>query len=117
MVFGVLSCGNENKGAGGEGGPSPSFQDLFFFTADDGTGGRKLWKSDGTEKGMGVVKEIQPSGGLPLQAFLVDVNGMLFFVADNGQSGFELWKSDGTEGEPEWLKISIPERRTPIRFL
>lgn len=74
----------------------------IFFTADDGTNGRELWKTDGTDAGTVLVKDIRPG---PEDAFnpassmitcLTNVNGTLYFVADDGVHGHELWKSDGT---------------------
>ncbi len=74
----------------------------LFFTANDGINGRELWKSDGTQEGTVLFKDIRtdvspyglPNGSYP--GNLRDVNGTLFFVADDGIHGRELWKSDGT---------------------
>ncbi|HEY2354847.1 MAG TPA: ELWxxDGT repeat protein [Gaiellaceae bacterium] len=75
-----------------------------FFTADDGTTGTELWKSDGTMAGTVQVKDINPgsggsfgSGYYTSSADLTDVNGTLFFSANDGTNGYELWKSDGTD--------------------
>ncbi len=63
--------------------------------------GLKLWKSDGTEVGTTLLKDIYP-GPQPRTATygpheLVDVSGTLFFVNGDESTGDELWKSDGTE--------------------
>ncbi|MCA9217463.1 MAG: hypothetical protein KDB27_30555 [Planctomycetales bacterium] len=72
----------------------------LFFTANNGTSGRELWKSDGTAAGTVLVKDIWPDStdGIPNNASpseLTNFNGTLLFVA-SGNGDRELWKSDGT---------------------
>jgi ELWxxDGT repeat protein len=76
----------------------------LFFVADDGVNGRELWRSDGTDAGTALVKDIRPGGGaafptsspVSTEIAMISIGGTLFFPADDGASGLELWKSDGT---------------------
>ena len=59
--------------------------------------GRELWKSDGTEAGTVLVKDIRPDSYGSNPTYLTNVDGTLFFSARDGVHGGELWKSDGSE--------------------
>ncbi|MEM6255899.1 MAG: ELWxxDGT repeat protein [Cyanobacteria bacterium P01_D01_bin.156] len=72
--------------------------ELLFFAADDGTNGKELWRSNGTEAGTFLVEDINSGNGSSSDpANLTNVDGILFFTADNGINGEELWRSNGTE--------------------
>jgi ELWxxDGT repeat protein len=71
---------------------------LLYFTAYDtpidygNTGGSEVWRSDGTDAGTFMVKDIVPGPESSSPQDLTDVNGTLFFTAGNA-----LWKTNGTE--------------------
>ena len=68
-----------------------------YFVAKTRAYGRELWKTDGTEAGTMLVKDIRPGALDSDLVALTNLNGSLYFRADDGVHGAELWKSDGTE--------------------
>jgi trimeric autotransporter adhesin len=78
----------------------------FAATAADGTA-RELWKSNGTEAGTVMVKDIKP-GASSSPSYITNVNGTLYFAANDGVHGTELWKSDGTEAGTVMVKDINP---------
>jgi len=69
---------------------------IVFFTANDGTTGTELWRTDATSGGTVLVKDINPGSISSSPTSLTDVGGVLFFFASDGVNGSELWKSDGS---------------------
>jgi ELWxxDGT repeat protein len=81
-----------------------NFNGTLFFSASVSTVGTsnvslgmELYKSDGTEEGTVLVKNINPSAGNSDPSSFFILNGVLYFGAYHADYGMELWKSDGTE--------------------
>ena len=97
------------------------FNDELYFIRDSGSGhGDELWKTDGTQSGTVMVKDIVPgtSSGFcsnPLSScqggsrLYATENYLLFDVDSDGDGQLELWKTDGTSGGTSLLKeIFLP---------
>lgn len=73
---------------------------ILMFTAETDNEGRELWRSDGTDAGTTLVRDITPGvvGSFDGGAYdsLVEVDGILFFAGTDDNNGRELWTSDGT---------------------
>ena len=77
-------------------GPRRPWGARVFFTANDGTNGTELWKSDGTAAGTALVKDIYAGSGGSSIKYLTNVGGTLYFSAYTTTYGAEPWTSDGT---------------------
>lgn len=73
---------------------------VLYFTADDTTHGRELWKStansDLTVFPTSLVKDINPGAAGSDPGTLTYFDGTLVFTADDGTHGRELWQTDGS---------------------
>jgi ELWxxDGT repeat protein len=74
----------------------------LYFAADDGLHGNELWRSDGTDTGTYMVKDVNPDSGSistnyhgPYNTNKV-IGSAFYFTADDGPHGYELWVTDGT---------------------
>ena len=86
------------------------FDGDLYFTAKTEALGRELYKTDGTEAGTVLVKDIIPGSSGSSPTNLTVVGGSLFFVAGSG-----IWKTDGTEAGTTQVK-AVSNRNT-VRHL
>lgn len=81
---------------------------VLYFAANNYTNGQELWKSDGTQQGTIMVKDIAANSSNSSPNDLININGVLYFSANDGSGinpgGIELWKSDGTSAGTVMVK-------------
>ncbi|OAZ03895.1 ELWxxDGT repeat protein [Flavobacterium succinicans] len=66
---------------------------ILYFSARD-SHGTELWRSDGTEEGTYLIKDIFSAGSSHPHNFVL-FNNVIYFIAQDAE-GNNLWKTDGT---------------------
>ena len=72
---------------------------ILYFYANDGVHGFELWRSDGSETGTYMIKDINSGSNYNYSSYpreFVLLNGTIYFIA-NSTAGSSLWKTNGTE--------------------
>ncbi|MDH5750832.1 MAG: hyalin, partial [Deltaproteobacteria bacterium] len=114
MVKDINPAGNGNPFPGFHMGEPTNYQfhvlgNMMFFLASDGTNGFELWRSDGTDAGTVMVKDINTDPLGDSSIFWMGIrNGRLIFNAYDPVNGMEPWTSDGTEEGTYMIKDVCP---------
>jgi LPXTG-site transpeptidase (sortase) family protein len=94
----------------------------WFFTANDGSHGVELWKSDPPYTEAWLVKDISPGTTSSNIQNLTNLGSAIYFSVNDGSNGYELWKStppyeaDDTLRVTDFLGVSTiaPSKVVPI---
>ena len=78
---------------------------ILYFSATNGTNGYELWRSNGTDAGTTLVKDILAGASSAYPSYLCTIGNWLYFTVTNGNtSGVKLWRSDGTDAGTTLIK-------------
>ena len=86
-----------------------SMGDYVLYSGYSDEKGHELFRSNGTEDGTFLVKDINPGENSSYARGMTEVNGIAYFTADDGIHGEELWRTDGTEDGTFMVKDINPD--------
>lgn len=91
----VATINSATGGAVASGTRFVPFNGALYFIANNGVNGYELWRSDGTETGTFMVKDVYSGSESGAAYPLVASSDRLFFIGADGATGYELWQSNG----------------------
>ena len=110
----VTACGG---GGGGSGTPEqPSQNTPFIFVGNDGSTGKELYKSDGSEQGTTLIKDIATAASSYASGF-TELGDRLIFTAKNAAYGRELWVREANGSVHLLLDVDEGTTDSGIRIL
>ena len=80
----------------------------LYFVAYDLSFGAELWRSNGTQEGTVLLKDIRPGYRSSGPSHLTNVRGTVYFTAADAVNGRELWKTNGTANGTVMVKNIAP---------
>ncbi len=80
----------------------------LLFMARTPSSGVELWRSDGTDAGTILLKDINPGPDSSAVQFFQPFSNMVLFSANDGSHGIETWKTNGTAAGTTILKDIHP---------
>jgi ELWxxDGT repeat protein len=83
--------------------------DLLVFAAGDGVHGWEPWRSDGTEAGTFMLRDVYP--GPESSSYFDEIvasGDLAYFAGDDGVHGTEMWRTDGTAAGTVMVKDLSP---------
>lgn len=81
---------------------------IMYFSANGGSTGLELWRTNGTAAGTYLVKDICIGSRNSSPTSFYNFNGKVFFLANDSIHGRELWCSDGTTAGTTMFKDVLP---------
>lgn len=81
----------------------------IYFTAISPNNGTELWRTDGTNAGTRILKQINNGAFASYPAILAVIGNTLYFAATGTGDGRELWRSNGTAATTEVIAPIIGE--------
>ena len=91
---------------------------VVYFQASGSGNGPEPWRTDGTQNGTTMLRDIQNGQLGSYPSDFVALGDQVVFAADDGVHGMELWSTDGThEGTALLTDLYPGERASEPRFL
>jgi len=95
-----------------------SQNNLLYFGQGFPETGYELWRSDGTEAGTFMIKDIWPGpdGQGAFGPVVFDFNNVTFVNPNDGSNGIELWRTNGTWGGTDLVQDFEPGAGSSVFF-